>query len=109
MDEYLAAVKEGKVWVEGKSVYDVSKAGCTGVTRVVALEERERERKEGKGERREGGRLINSCCPGYVKTDLSPGGTKSPDEGARTPVLLALGDIGGQTGLFWKNEVVIDW
>ncbi|MCJ1250955.1 hypothetical protein MMC30_008184, partial [Trapelia coarctata] len=103
MDEYVATVAEGKVWVEGKSAYDVSKAGCTGMTRVIAIGERE---KEGGGG---GGRLVNSCCPGYVKTDLSPRGTKTPDEGAKTPVLLALGDIGGQTGLFWKNEVVIDW
>jgi len=37
------------------------------------------------------------------------GGAKTPDEGAQTPVLLALGDIKGQTGLFWQNERVIQW
>jgi len=26
------------------------------------------------------------------------------DEGTRTPVLLALGDIDGKTGLFWRSE-----
>lgn len=32
------------------------------------------------------------------------GGSKSPDQGAQTPVMLALADIGGKTGLFWKDE-----
>jgi carbonyl reductase 1 len=32
------------------------------------------------------------------------GGVKTPDEGAQTPVMLALSDIGNQTGLFWKDE-----
>jgi hypothetical protein len=31
---------------------------------------------------------------------------KSPDQGAQTPVLLAIGDIGGKTGLFWRDEEV---
>jgi hypothetical protein len=31
-------------------------------------------------------------------------GTKTPDEGAMTPVMLAVGDIGGKTGEFWQNE-----
>ena len=54
--------------------------------------------------------LINSCCPGYVVTDMTRGGgSKTPDEGAQTPVMLALGDIDGQTGLFWQNEKPIEW
>ena len=35
------------------------------------------------------------------------GGSKSPDQGAQTPVMLALADLGGKTGLFWKDEKVI--
>jgi hypothetical protein len=31
---------------------------------------------------------------------------KTPDQGAQTPVLLAIGDIGGNTGLFWRDEQV---
>ena len=35
-------------------------------------------------------RIINSCCPGAVKTDMSSHtGEKSPEEGADTPVYLA--------------------
>ena len=74
--------------------------GIIGMTKVIA----ERERQQGNKT------LINSCCPGYVVTDMTRGsGSKTPDEGAQTPVLLALGDIGGQTGLFWQHERPIEW
>ena len=36
-------------------------------------------------------------------------GAKSVDEGAQTPVMLAIGDIGGKTGLFWQHEKVSEW
>ncbi len=35
-------------------------------------------------------------------------GFKTPDRGAQTPVMLALEDIGGKSGLFWRDERVID-
>jgi carbonyl reductase 1 len=35
-------------------------------------------------------------------------GFKTPDQGAQTPVMLALEDIGGKTGLFWRDEELID-
>ena len=54
--------------------------------------------------------LINSCCPGYVMTDMTRGGgSKTTDEGAQTPVLLAIGDIGSANGQFWQNEKPIEW
>ena len=54
--------------------------------------------------------LINACCPGFVNTDMTRGhGTMTVDEGAKTPVLLALGDIGGVTGGFWKDGVIVEW
>lgn len=37
------------------------------------------------------------------------GGTKTPDEGAQTPVMLGLHDIGGKTGGFWQSEKEIEW
>ena len=37
------------------------------------------------------------------------GGAKTPDQGARTPVMLALEDIGGRTGEFWQSESVTEW
>ncbi len=36
-------------------------------------------------------------------------GVKTIDEGAKTPVLLALGDIGESVGEFWQNEKIFEW
>jgi carbonyl reductase 1 len=45
-----------------------------------------------------------------VKTDMTKGrGTKTPDEGAMTPVMLAVGDIGGITGEYWQHETLARW
>lgn len=102
MEQFKEAVKDGKEEEQGwpRAAYAVSKAGCTGMTKVIAIEEKQKGSKT----------LINACCPGYVATDMSKGnGTKTPDQGAQTPVLLALGDIGQQTGLFWQEERPIEW
>ena len=46
----------------------------------------------------------------YVSTDMTKKrGVKTPDDGAKTPVMLALEDIGGRTGDFWKSEKVAEW
>jgi carbonyl reductase 1 len=76
MQAFQAAVDAGKEKEEGfpSAAYAVSKAGLIGGTRALAKESGSKVR-------------VNSCCPGYVNTDMSKGnGTKSPDEGARTPV-----------------------
>uniref|UniRef100_A0A3P8TK53 Carbonyl reductase 1 n=1 Tax=Amphiprion percula TaxID=161767 RepID=A0A3P8TK53_AMPPE len=42
-------------------------------------------------ERPNDGILLNACCPGWVRTDMAGDkAPKSPDEGAITPVYLAL-------------------
>ena len=102
MQDFASAVDKGKEKESGfpSAGYAVSKAGLIGATRAMAFAAKE----SGSGV------LINSCCPGYVNTDMSKGnGTLTPDQGAQTPVLLALRDINGQTGLFWRNEVVAEW
>ena len=54
--------------------------------------------------------LINACCPGYVDTDMTKHrGVKTIDQGAQTPVMLALADIGGVTGEYWRDEKVREW
>lgn len=102
MESFTSAVKEGKEKEQGwpSAAYAVSKSGITGITRAIALQHKA-----------QGGTvLVNSCCPGYVNTDMTKGrGSKTVDEGARTPVLLALGDIGGKYGEFWQHERVIEW
>lgn len=80
--------------------YAVSKAGATAATMALAMEER----KKGRGV------LVNPCCPGYVNTDMTKGkGKKTVDQGAQTPVMLALSDIGGKSGEFWLHEEVAQW
>ena len=102
MQDFLAAVEVGKEKEEGfvSAAYATSKAGLIGGTRALA---REVEGKESKVR-------VNSCCPGYVNTDMSKGnGTKSPDEGAMTPVWLAIQDYGGESGKFYRDEKEIAW
>ena len=64
--------------------------------------------------------LINACCPGWVATGMGNMVGKPPktaEEGARIPVRLAVGDVGGVTGRYWANGSVrskgdgevVDW
>lgn len=102
MEDFAAAVGAGREKEAGfpSAAYAVSKAGLIGGTRALANAYKE------KGS----DILINSCCPGYVNTDMTKGnGTKTPDEGAQTPVLLAIHDIKAQSGLFWQGERPIEW
>ena len=102
MEKFKQSVAEGKEKEAGfpSAAYAVSKAGATAMTKAVAMEEAKRNR----------GVLVNACCPGYVKTDMTRGGgAKTPDQGAQTPVMLALHDIDGKTGGFWQNEKEIEW
>jgi carbonyl reductase 1 len=104
MQEFTDAVAAGKHEEQGwpSAAYAVSKSGITGLTRAIALSHQQ--------EHPGSNILINSCCPGFVTTDMTKGrGAKSPDQGAQTPVLLAVGDIKGQTGLFWQHEKPIEW
>lgn len=101
MEEFTSAVANKthqKDWPS--AAYSVSKAGVIGMTRTLARLNAQAGSKT----------LLNSCCPGWVKTDMTKGrGYKTPDEGAQTPVLLALGDIKGSNGEFWQHEKIIDW
>ena len=102
MEAFTSAVREGRENEAGwpSAAYAVSKSGVTGMTRAIALEHKQ-----------QGGKvLVNSCCPGYVSTDMTRHrGSKTVDEGAQTPTILALGDIGGSCGNFWQHERVVEW
>lgn len=102
MRDFASAVEQGREKDAGfpSAAYAVSKAGCIGGTKALARKESEAG----------GKRLVNACCPGYVNTDMTKGnGTKTPDEGAQTPVMLAIQDIGEKTGEFWRDEKVLEW
>ncbi|KAF6839298.1 carbonyl reductase [Colletotrichum musicola] len=102
MEEFTAAVEQGTHEKEGwpSAAYAVSKAGEIGMTRAIARRLREKGSEV----------LVNSCHPGYVVTDMTRGGgNKTPDQGAQTPVHLALADIGGATGEYWSDEEIVKW
>lgn len=80
----------------GKS-YSVSKACVNGLTAILARENPDL--------------TINCCCPGWVDTDM--GGMlgrppKSAMDGAKIPVRLAVGDLGGVSGRYWANDSISD-
>ncbi|RJQ51809.1 MAG: SDR family oxidoreductase [Desulfobacteraceae bacterium] len=54
--------------------------------------------------------LVNSACPGWVRTDM--GGDRaalSPEEGAATPVWLATLPDDGPTGGFFRQKQPVPW
>jgi len=54
--------------------------------------------------------LVNSACPGWVRTAL--GGDEAPltpQQGADTPIWLAMLPDGGPTGGFFRERELIPW
>ncbi len=82
----------------GRAAYRVSKTGLNSLTRTLAADEGE------------GGVLVNTMCPGWVRTDM--GGDAAPrsvQEGADTAVWLATLPSGGPNGGFFRNREPIPW
>ncbi|XP_019384448.1 PREDICTED: carbonyl reductase [NADPH] 1-like [Crocodylus porosus] len=85
MTKFVEDTKNGVHEKEGwpNTAYGVSKIGVTVLSRIHARILNEK--------RKADQILLNACCPGWVRTDMAgPNATKSPDEGAVTPVYLAL-------------------
>jgi len=54
--------------------------------------------------------LVNSVCPGWVRTDMGgPRAPRSVEEAAETPVWLATLPDGGPTGGFFRDRQPIPW
>jgi len=100
MESFIDAVAKKDWNLKGwpTTTYGVSKIGVTALTRVLAHDEKRNV-------------LINSCCPGYVKTDMSSGrGPLTPDQGAETPVFLALLPPSSKaTGGFYYQKSLVNW
>ena len=82
----------------GTTGYRVSKVGLNALTRVFANEEGEH------------GILVNSMCPGWVRTDMGgPHARRSVEEGADTGIWLATLPDDGPTGGFFRDREPIPW
>lgn len=78
--------------------YSISKAALNAFTRQLA------------GETHGTDVLVNSACPGWVRTDMGgPGAPRSVEEGADTIVWLATLGPRGPNGGFFADRRKIDW
>lgn len=82
----------------GYTGYRLSKAALNALTRIFASE------LQGTNI------LVNSVCPGWVKTDMGgANATRTPEQGVDTIVWLATHADGGATGGFFRDRKPIDW
>jgi NAD(P)-dependent dehydrogenase (short-subunit alcohol dehydrogenase family) len=78
--------------------YSMSKAALNAFTRQLA------------GETRGTDVLVNSACPGWVRTDMGgPGAPRSVEEGADTIVWLATLGAKGPSGGFFSDRRKLEW
>jgi NAD(P)-dependent dehydrogenase (short-subunit alcohol dehydrogenase family) len=78
--------------------YRASKAGLNVLTRTLAYELKPR------------GIMVNSVCPGWVKTDMGgPGATREVSHGAAGIIWAATLPAGGPTGGFFRDGKPIAW
>jgi len=78
--------------------YRVSKTGLNALTRILDAELA--------GENI----LVNSCCPGWVRTDMGgPSARRSVEEGGDTPFWLATLPDDGPRGGFFRDREPIPW
>jgi len=78
--------------------YRLSKAALNAITTLIAKEVRDENI------------LVNSVCPGWVRTDM--GGDQAPltpEQGADTPLWLATLPDGGPSGGFFSKRKQIPW
>jgi len=110
MHQYLDSVEKG-TWKEDgwpASPYAVSKTGLIGLSLILGRQLGLDGSKD--TEVHEQGRvLINACCPGYVRTDMTKGkGRRTPERAAALPLKLALQTIEA-SGEFWEGESISNW
>lgn len=82
----------------GRAAYRVSKTGLNALTRALAADERG------------SGILVNTMCPGWVRTDM--GGRSAPksvEDGADTAVWLATLPNDGPSGGYFRDREPIPW
>ncbi len=97
VERFIAEVGAGTHAKSGfpSSAYRVSKVALNAYVRILARELSSDPRRI----------LVNATCPGWVNTRM--GGSSAPtsvEEGADTPVWLAMLPEGGPTGTFFRNK-----
>ena len=98
MRAFVDDVKGGSHRANGwpDTCYGMSKLAVTALSRVLARDQPDL--------------IVNCCCPGYCKTDMSSQrGTKTAEEGARTPFMLAILGPGAVSGKFFVDEKEAEW
>lgn len=106
MNKFVEDTKNGVHEKAGwpSTAYGVTKIGVTVLSRIHA---------RNLSAQRKGDKiLLNACCPGWVRTDMAgPKAPKSPEEGAETPVYLALlpSDATEPHGEFVREKSVVQW
>ena len=82
----------------GTPAYRLSKAALNAITTLIAKEVGD------------DNILVNSACPGWVRTDMGGGQAPlTPEQGADTAVWLATLPDGGPTGGFYRERTRIPW
>jgi NAD(P)-dependent dehydrogenase (short-subunit alcohol dehydrogenase family) len=82
----------------GSPAYRLSKTALNALTRIFAYE------------LRDAGVLVNSVCPGWVRTDMGGSSARlSPEEGVETIVWAATLPDDGPTGGFFRYKQPIPW
>ena len=82
----------------GTPAYRISKAALNALTCVLAAE------------LTGSGILVNSMCPGWVRTDMGgPGAPRTVQQGADTAICLAILPDNGASGGFFRDRMPIPW
>lgn len=82
----------------GYEAYRISKAALNALTRILAVESRG------------SGILVNSACPGWVRTDMGgPNAPRTPEQGADTIVWLATLPDDGPSGGYFQDRKSLPW
>jgi NAD(P)-dependent dehydrogenase (short-subunit alcohol dehydrogenase family) len=83
--------------LEGPGAYGIAKAALNALTKALPRD-------------LPPGVKVNAACPGWVATRMGgPGAPLTPEEGADTPVWLALLPEDGPTGGFFRRRQPIPW
>lgn len=102
LNTFVESAKNGTNEGIATSAYGMSKAGVTAAT-IVQQKMFDKDAREDI--------IVNCCCPGLVSTNMSSYRGKPVDEGAITPLYLALlpENVSGPKGELWAEKKRVDW